>query len=654
MKMNKLFTLAVTMLLSTVTVVSCGNKTSSSQAISSEATKTSEYSSQKDSSTSSSSASSSSEEVINYGTKDAPISALAAVAIMTAAKNDTFVDTPFYIQAYVIAVEDGKYYIADKKDDTDKSFVIENATVATGVNTPVVGSKITVTGYGKRYHNADETGMIYTLTTNGTTSPSIIYSDAAAAVNYGTKDAPLTIAEAKMLCDAAGDNTVSTTPLFVKGYVKEITYNSTYSNYEIWISSTSTGEKEFEIYACTIADGVVTPIEGSQIIATGYYEKYVGSSSTTYELTHTKIDGTRVYPSVVWSDAVEQTIPDAPVIGSLESPKTVAEAYTVIEGLTASTYKESYYSTDKYYVKGIVKSVTLKNDTYVLDIADTASSTDTLNVYCASLATGVTAPKIGDEVIAIGHLTNYVGKYEMAGDGKTCVTPIIEKVTTGTATYAIETSIVDSADATSTNATISGLPTEAVLANTELSFQVTAATGYRVSSVSFNGTTLVADAEGNYNATSYLENKIIVTVVEDVTYEETTATYSISEIATANNWTNGTQYSTLPTGNDVLSITASKGSNTGKYYTKGNEWRFYQGESAKLTISVSGSHVIKSVTITYNTDKSGIAIYNDTQIQSGTTITAGSSVSKMEISVGNTGTATNGQVKITNIVVVYA
>ncbi len=476
----------------------------------------------------------------------------------------------------------------------------------------------------------------------------------SAAVNYGTQDAPLTIAEAKLLCDAAGDNTISSAPLFVKGYVVEITYNSKYSNYEIWISSTSTGEKEFELYACTIEENVVTPIVGSQVIATGYYEKYVGDNSTTYELTHTKIGETRVYPSVVWSDAVKPIIPDAQTIGSLEEPKTVADAYTVIAGLTASTYDESYYSADKYYVKGIVKSVKLKDDAYILDIADSATSTDVLNVYSATLATDVTAPKIGDEVIAIGHLTNYVGKYEMAGDATTYVKPIIEKVTAGTATYAIETSIVDATGATSTNATFTGLPTEAVVANTELSFTVEPTTGYRVSSVSFNGTTLVADAEGNYKVTSYLENKIVVTVVEDVSYAETTATYSIKDIAEENSWEKGTQYSSLPTGDDALSITASKGTNTGKYYTDGNEWRIYQSEGGKITISVSGSHVIKSVTITYTSNKNGVAVYNDTQYKSGATITAGASVSTMEISVGNTGTATNGQVRITNIVVVYA
>lgn len=498
MKMNKLFTLAVTMLLSTVTVVSCGNKTSSSQAISSEAAKTSEYSSQKDSSTSSSSASSSSEEVINYGTKDAPISALAAVAIMTAAKNDTFVDTPFYIQAYVIDVEDGKYYIADKKDDTDKSFVIENATVATGVNTPVVGSKITVTGYGKRYHNADETGMIYTLTTNGTTSPSIIYSDAAAAVNYGTKDAPLTIAEAKMLCDAAGDNTVSTTPLFVTGYVVSISDKSSYDDYTIWISSTSTGDKEFELYGCKIADDVNTPKAGSKVIATGYYEKYVSTKATTYELTHTTIDGTKINPTIVWSDA------EAPAevnYGSADSPLTVAGA----KAIATSTA-----STEDCYVTGYVSSIKAGTDNkYTIELSDAEDGATTFTFYYGTLDEGIDTPVIGDKIVIKGKLiyfNNY--KYEIT-DGS------VIKLTKGTKTYAVTSSIVDSTGAASTNATITGLPTENILPGTSVTFTVTPVTGYAIDSVKYNGTDLAQNTDGSYTFSSNYSNAISIVVIED-------------------------------------------------------------------------------------------------------------------------------------------
>ena len=186
-----------------------------------------------------------------------------------------------------------------------------------------------------------------------------------------------------------------------------------------------------------------------------------------------------------------------------------------------------------------------------------------------------------------------------------------------------------------------------------LSFTVAADEGYKVTSVTFNGAPLSAEEDGSYKVASYLENKITVTVVQDIAYEDTTVEYSIETIKENNSWVNGTQYLTLPTGKEELSITATGGTYTGKYYDSGFEWRFYQNENPALSISVSGSHVIKSVTITYNDSKGGIATYNGTQYKSGVEITVASQ-SLVTIGVANTGTATNGQMKVTKIKVIYA
>ncbi len=467
-------------------------------------------------------------------------------------------------------------------------------------------------------------------------------SSSEGTINYGTKDAPLTIDQAKALCDKLAANTISENVLFVTGYVRTISKDN-YGKYTIWIGTTAEGEdKEFEVYSAVIDTGVVTPVVGSKITATGYYEKY----NTTYELTYNST--AKVNPTVVYSDAKKEEIV-INTIGSLEEPKTVADAYTVIAGLTKSDYKTKYYSNDKYYVKGIVTSISVSSDQYTLDIADSVTSTDKLSVYKASLANNVTAPKIGDDVVVLGHLQNYVGTYEMVGDGDTYVTPSIEKQVTGTTTYSITTSIVDSTGAVSENATISELPSEAVLPNTELTFKVTPKDGYRVS-VTFNGDVVIADDSGNYKVTSYFKNEIVVTVTEKVTYNDTTVDLNIGTIATANSWENSKQYLSLPTGDDNLTITASGKSNTGKYYSNNNDWRFYANENSKLNVSTSGSHVIKSITLTFNTKDSASAQFNNNTITSGKEI-AVNELSSVEISVTN---ATKGNIQISNIKVIYA
>lgn len=553
MKVNKLFTLAVTLLLSTVTVVSCGNNTSTSSSPS-----TSASSQTAESSSSASSASSS--------TSSASSSAVSSSESSSAAPSS---------------------------------------------------------------------------------------SSSAEVINYGTEDAPLTIAEAKALCDKLGENTISTSPLFIKGYVVEITFDSKYSNYEIWLSTTSTGEKEFELYACTIKDGVNTPKVGSQVIATGYYEKYVKDTTTTYELTHTKVGETRVYPNVIWSDAeAPAPTPEAEVIGTLDAPKTVTEGLEVIAALGGTSSTQNY-SEAKYYVKAVVTSTSSDNDVYTMTVADTTDLSKTLIIYQATLGENVTGPSVGDEVVILGHLANYYGKNQMSGKGDEYVAPVIAKTTANTSTYTVTTSIVDAEGTASTNATVTGLPTESVAIGTMLSFTVAAEEGYKVTSVTFNGAPLSAEEDGSYKVASYLENKITVTVVQDIAYEDTTVEYSIETIKENNSWVNGTQYLTLPTGKEELSITATGGTNTGKYYDSGFEWRFYQNENPALSISVSGSHVIKSVTITYNDIKGGIATYNGTQYKSGVEITVASQ-SLVTIGVANTGTAANGQMKVTKIKVIYA
>lgn len=131
----------------------------------------------------------------------------------------------------------------------------------------------------------------------------------------------------------------------------------------------------------------------------------------------------------------------------------------------------------------------------------------------------------------------------------------------------------------------------------------------------------------------------------------TTVTVSIQDYMTANSWTNGTQYSTL-TMDDNITVTANGGQNTGKYYTSGYEWRMYQSDSGTITFTAAEGYTIASVKITYNISNTGVLVTNGTNVASGDLVTVNANT--ITFSVGNTGTATNGQAKITAIEVVYA
>ena len=128
---------------------------------------------------------------------------------------------------------------------------------------------------------------------------------------------------------------------------------------------------------------------------------------------------------------------------------------------------------------------------------------------------------------------------------------------------------------------------------------------------------------------------------------------TISKYADDHNWSNGVQYKTVEI-DDVVSITAKGTSNTGKYYTSGEQWRMYQTESPKITVTAKDGYLLKSATFTYASKNTGILKdASNKQVTSGSLYTFNSDVASYTFGVGNTGTATNGQVNFTIITVVY-
>ena len=131
---------------------------------------------------------------------------------------------------------------------------------------------------------------------------------------------------------------------------------------------------------------------------------------------------------------------------------------------------------------------------------------------------------------------------------------------------------------------------------------------------------------------------------------EETADVTIEAYATANSWVSGTQYATI-TADENITLTAAGGGNTGKYYTTGNEWRFYQTESATLTINAGDGCTLKSATLTFGISNTGELSGANGVVTSGEPYTI--SGNEYEFSVGNSGEAANGQVKFTALSITY-
>ena len=141
------------------------------------------------------------------------------------------------------------------------------------------------------------------------------------------------------------------------------------------------------------------------------------------------------------------------------------------------------------------------------------------------------------------------------------------------------------------------------------------------------------------------------------TPENQTASVVIADYATANNWENSTLYAEVQVNADVtVSVTGTPasdyGQNSGKYYTSDTTWRIYQNETPAITVTAAEGKTIVSVKVTYVSNKTGVLLNGDAQIESDAVIEV--NANSITLGVGNTdASVTNGQVRITAIEVIY-
>ena len=157
----------------------------------------------------------------------------------------------------------------------------------------------------------------------------------------------------------------------------------------------------------------------------------------------------------------------------------------------------------------------------------------------------------------------------------------------------------------------------------------------------------VKETSGTYFAADFVA-KDVPTPGEPVTVEKT-----VEEIATANSWVSGTIYSSFQL-DENITVTASAGSNNGKYWeaSGGKQYRLFQSEAGTMTISAPEGYEIQSITLTFNYQETGILMYGDTQVTSGTAVEV--NAQSATFTVSQTDSSKHGKIFITSFVVVYA
>ena len=185
---------------------------------------------------------------------------------------------------------------------------------------------------------------------------------------------------------------------------------------------------------------------------------------------------------------------------------------------------------------------------------------------------------------------------------------------------------------------------------------VNASTG-EVTGVADGTVTISATFAGNDNFTA-AESKSYSLTVGAGSSGPVTVTKTINQVVSANGYT----VSSGNTVNDIITsfqldenitVSTSGNPNCGSFWgTSTYDWRLYQAQSGDITISASSGHTISKLTITYSTSNGGVLKSGGTTISSASEQTIDDATSITYI-VGNSGTKTNGQVRVTQISVTY-
>lgn len=137
---------------------------------------------------------------------------------------------------------------------------------------------------------------------------------------------------------------------------------------------------------------------------------------------------------------------------------------------------------------------------------------------------------------------------------------------------------------------------------------------------------------------------------EPVTLVVDMDTYVSDNKCTISSGTNVTNYKTLTLDNVISMVAGGTGTNEGSFWS-GVQWRLYQSGNGKVTVSATDGYTIQTVKFTYSNSNNGVLKNGSTNVNSGTEVTVNES--SITLTVGNTSNKTNGQVRITDVTIVY-
>lgn len=392
---------------------------------------------------------------------------------------------------------------------------------------------------------------------------------------------------------------------------------------------------------------------------------------------------------VIPNDAKEVTLTATIKCGDVTDTKTIkiklSKVITPIKDILAMNVTAD--TTDKYIVAGVVTEI--KNTTYG-NLYITDAEGNTLYIYGLYDTEGkrfdamANKPAVGDYIVVNSIVSVYQGTIQLKNATVTSITnpnTITEVTTIGSALTGdttekyLVTGVVDEI----ANTTYGNLYIKDEAGNKFYVYGVYSENGAlrfdaMTKKPAVGDTITVYGILSIYKGTPQFKNAWVVVLTPKAAEGGDTETDApagdagdntpapgngsvvMSDYAAANGWANGVLYPQVKSGDITISVSAatpgSYGQNTGKYYTSDVSWRMYQADTTSIVVKAAEGKTITSVKITYISQNTGVLTQGTTQIESGSVVTV--NANSITFGVGNSGTATNGQVRITAIEVIYA
>ena len=351
------------------------------------------------------------------GTEADPYNVAGVLEYISGLGADTPSPKEVYIKGYAVELTDisasygnATFTMSDNADGTANKFTVYRAA---GLGNQKVtdesfikqGDIVVICGKVTNYKgNTPETvqGAAYVYSVNGNKG-----GGTTPATTLGTKDAPLTVAQALETIKALADNGTTEQDAYVTGKITKIKTADTdiakYKNIDYIISD---GTNELTVFRGKNVDNTDFTEAGQinvgdEVVVLGKLTKFVKDGNTTPEVAQGNYIVKLTKGSGGGSDSN---------LGTKDAPLTVAKALEIINALADGG------ETADAYVKGTISQVTSYNSTYksiTYYISDDGKTTNELQVYSGKGLNGAEfAAKedlsVGDQVVIKGKLKKYV------------------------------------------------------------------------------------------------------------------------------------------------------------------------------------------------------------------------------------------------------